>query len=75
MTDLGRRCGSHGENFAVQQFDDFKRRAGIERSADTAAAHDQFVRVLQALARYRKYGREFMRRPRAVNPRRFNLAT
>jgi hypothetical protein len=48
---------------------------GTEFGADDPAAREKIVSTSLALARYRKDGREFIRRPSAVNARRFSLAT
>jgi len=60
---------------AMQQFGDLSAVPGTEFGADDPAAREKIVSTSLALARYRKDGREFMRRPSIVNPRRFNLAT
>jgi hypothetical protein len=60
---------------AVQQFDDFGAVPGTEFGAAAAAARAQIISVSQALTRYRKDGREFIRRPSVVNPQCFNPAT
>jgi len=48
---------------------------GVEFGVEDAVARKQIVSTSLALARYRKDGREFIRRPSAVNARRFSLAT
>jgi hypothetical protein len=60
---------------AMQQFGDIGAMPGTEFGVDDPAARKQIVSTSLALARYRKDGREFIRRPSAVNPQSFNPTT